>query len=117
MNYETITRKGLDGWVAETSAQIGQEPTGKRMLKLTTARGRGGLCTSASISIHQPGGIRMFRIGGDDFHRPVVNAAPCNRVTENAVLQLHNRALLECPALIGEATAFYAQRETQPDER
>ena len=116
MDYETTTRKGIDGWEAETSAEIGQVPTGKRMLKLKTARGRGGLCTSASIHILQPDGMRMFRICGDDFHRCVINTAPCNRVTENAVLQLHCRALLELPALVGEAKAFYAQRETQSDE-
>lgn len=48
MTYETKTSKGYDGWQAVSEAEIGQTAEGPRILKLRTAKTRGGIAASAS---------------------------------------------------------------------
>lgn len=115
MTYETNTRKGFDGWEATSEAALGQTAEGTRILRLKTAKIRGGVATSANVLVRQIRGgfasetYAMF----SDFYKREVVSAPCNRVTEKAVLDVHSCALLEMDSLINEAKAFYAERESQ----
>lgn len=115
MNYEVITQKGYDGWEAKSEALLGETPEGLRILKLRTSKTRGGLDTTASVCIRQDRGnyaSETFVIFQDFYKRGIAPTA-CKRVTEKAVLEVHNRALLEMEALIKEATAFYTEEKSQ----
>ena len=48
-----------------------------------------------------------------DFYKRALAPTECKRVTEKAVLEVHNRALLEMDNLIIQAQAFYAERAAQ----
>lgn len=116
MTYEITTSKGFDGWRAESTASIGETPEGRRVLKLTTHKIRGGLDAYASVYIlndNASGFTSMTTEIFGDFLKSSIAPTPCNRVTEKAVLDVHKFALLQMDKLIEEAKAFYAQREVQ----
>ena len=110
MTYEIKTRKGYDGWMAESKAQLGDTPEGIRTLELTTSKISGGLAASANIFYYKPDGSKMTVIF-QDFAKRGIAKTPCNRVTEKAVLQVHKKALQEMDRLIEEAKAFYENQE------
>lgn len=110
MIYETKTRKGFDGWRAESIAELGDTPAGKRMLELVTSKKRGGLGANANVYIYKPDGVRVTEIFGD-FYKGNIAFTPCHRVTEKAVLEVHSLALQEMDNLIEQAKAFYTERE------
>jgi hypothetical protein len=116
MTYEIETRKGNDGWEARSEATLGETPEGTRILKLRTSKTRGGLDTNASVCIRKDEGrgfiSEMTEIFGD-FYQPAIAPTECKRVTEKAVLEVHNRALLRMDSLITQAKAFYAERAAQ----
>lgn len=119
MTYETKTSKGFDGWRAESIVTLGETSEGTRKLELVTYKVRGGIAAHASVFIWKDGGdgfsCKMTEIFGD-FRKTGIAATPCKRVTENAVKEVHARALLEMDALIEEAKAFYEKRAAQQAE-
>lgn len=117
MTYETKTSKGYDGWQAVSEAEIGQTAEGPRILKLRTAKTRGGLATSASVCIRKQAAQSGFmcettEIFGD-FFKSGIALTECRRVTEKAVLDVHQRALQDMDFLIRQARAFYEAKTQQ----
>ena len=116
MTYEMKTRKGFDGWRAESVAVLGETPEGTRKLELTTSKTRGGIAAYATVSIYKTceGGFssKTTEIFGD-FRKSGIEATPCNRVTEKAIREVHARALTHMDALIEEAKAFYIQKDQE----
>ena len=116
MTYEIDTQKTCLGWVATSEATLGETPEGLRILKLRTSKSRGGLDTTASVCIRQnrePGFLTETTEIFGDFYKRGIAPTECKRVTEKAVLEVHNRALLEMDNLITQAKAFYAERAAQ----
>ena len=117
MTYETKSSKGYDGWQAVSETEIGQTSEGPRILKLRTAKARGGLAASASVCIRKNAAQAGFmcettEIFGD-FYKSGIALTECRRVTEKAVLEVHSRALQGMDSLIVEAQEFYRNREAQ----
>ena len=116
MTYKINTRKAHDGWEAGSEATLGETPEGLRILKLRTSKSRGGLDTTASVCIRQNRGNGFIsettEIFGD-FYKRSLAPTECKRVTEKAVLEVHNRALLQMDNLTTQAKAFYADRAAQ----
>lgn len=116
MIYETQTSKGYDGWQAVSEAEIGQTAEGPRILKLRTAKTRGGLAASASVCIRKDAGTGFMsettEIFGD-FYKSGIALTECRRVTEKAVKEVHDHALQTMDSLIVEAQEFYRNREAQ----
>jgi hypothetical protein len=117
MTYETKTSKGFDGWQAVSEAEIGQIAEGKRILKLRTAKTRGGLAASASVCIRKQAGQAGFmcettEIFGD-FYKSGIALTECCRVTEKTVLEVHQRALQDMDLLTRQAKAFYEAKTQQ----
>ena len=115
MTYETKTSKGYDGWQAISEAEIGQTVEGARILKLRTAKTRGGLAASASVCIRRPAAqaglmCETTEIFGD-FYKSGIALTQCRRVTEKAVLEVHARALQDMDSLTRQAKAFYEAKE------
>lgn len=115
MTYEVITHKAYDGWEARSEALLGETPEGLRILKLRTSKTCGGLDTTASVCIRQDKGAYSSEthVIFQDFYKRGIAPTLCKRVTEKAVLEVHNRALLGMDALIKEATTFYAAHKIQ----
>lgn len=117
MTYETKSSKGYDGWQATSEAEIGQTAEGPRILKLRTAKARGGLAASASVCIRKNAAQAGFmcettEIFGD-FYKSGIALTECRRVTEKAVLEVHSRALQGMDSLTRQAKAFYEAKEQQ----
>ena len=117
MTYETKSSKGYDGWQAVSETEIGQTSEGPRILKLRTAKARGGLAASASVCIRKNAAQAGFmcettEIFGD-FYKSGIALTECRRVTEKAVLEVHSRALQDMDSLIEQAKAFYEAKEQQ----
>ena len=111
MSYEVKTRKGHDGWKAESEAVLGETSEGTRILELTTTKVRGGLAAYANVFIQKDSGngyLTKSTVIFQDFNKHGIAATPCKRVTEKAVLEVHERALLEMDEIVEEAKAFYA---------
>lgn len=110
MTYEIKTSKGSNGWRAESKTELGDTPEGMRTLELTTYKIPGGLAASANVFYYKPDGSKMTMIFQDFVKRGIAKTS-CSRVTEKAVLQVHEKALLEMNSLIGEAKAFYEKQD------
>ena len=112
MTYDITTQKGYDGWEATSEAILEELSQGTRILKLRTSKSRGGLAASATVSIRsQSNGFQCetTEIFGD-FSKHNIAPTPCKRVTEKAVLEVHQRALQEMDELIEQAQAFYREK-------
>lgn len=111
MPYKTQTRKGYNGWEATSEAVIGETDSGTRILKLRTARTRGGISSAASVCERQNRDGAFYAevtaIFGD-FYKSNIAPVACNRVTEKAVIAAHTDALPHMDDLIAQAKAFYA---------
>ena len=113
MTYEVKTSKAYDGWEARSEAILSKTSEGLQILKLRTSKSRGGIDAYASVCIRQNQGkcfISETHAIFHDFYKRGIAPTECKRVTEKAVLEVHNRALLEMDNLIKEAKAFYAER-------
>ena len=116
MTYKITTQKASDGWEARSEATLGETPEGLRILKLRTSKTPGGLDTTASVCIRQNRGNGFISETTEifyDFYQRGIAPTECKRVTEKAVLEVHNRALLQMDNLITQAKAFYAERAAQ----
>ncbi len=115
MNYQTQINKGYDGWSAKSEAVIGETPKGTRILRLRTAKARGGLATTASVFIRtmQSGCPVETTVLFGDFLKSGIAATPCNRVTEKSIETAHKAALAHMESLIAEAQAFYNSQTAQ----
>lgn len=113
MTYQTHITKGYDGWQGVSEAVIGETATGTRILKLRTSKIQGGLSAFASVCIRSGKGnfqtetTRIF----EDFVKSNIAPTRVKRVTERAVTDVHNLALLEMDDIVKEAKAFYAEKE------
>lgn len=113
MTYEVKTQNGYNGWTAESTAEIGKTPEGTRVLELTTSKNNGGLAACANVYILKDLGDGFHSkstVMFQDFRKHNIAATPCKRVTENAVIEAHNRALLKMDEIVQEAKAFYANQ-------
>ncbi len=109
MNYKTKINKGYDGWQAQSEAIVGETPEGTRILRLRTSKVRGGLSSTASVSIRslKNGFATETTILFQDFFKSGIAPTPCNRVTEKSIEAAHKAALEQMESLIAEALAFY----------
>ncbi len=116
MTYEIETQKGFDGWRAESVAVLGETPEGTRKLELTTSKARGGIAAHVTVSIYKDcdSGFssKTTEIFGD-FRKSNIAPTPCKRVTEKAILEVHEKALLQMGDLIAEATEFYRTKNRE----
>ena len=114
MTYQTTVNKGHDGWRAESLAVLGEVPTGTRKLVLSTSKVRGGLSSYASVYIYKEdenGFSSKETVIFQDFAKGNIAPTPCKRITERAVRDAHECALLEMKDLIKEAKDFYENLE------
>lgn len=113
MTYETIIQKGYQGWEARSEAVLGETPKGTRILKLRTSKIQGGLSAFASVCVRSGKGqfqtetTRIF----EDFVKPNIAPTRVKRVTERAVSEVHEIALLQMDDIVNEAIAFYEAKE------
>jgi len=109
MTYQTHITKGHDGWEAKSEAVLGETPKGTRILKLRTAKTRGGLSASASVCIRkgEDGYATDTTVIFQDFFKSGIAPTPCKRVTEKSIQSAHENALEHMGQLVIEATAFY----------
>lgn len=111
MSYEIKTRKGHRGWVAESTAELGETPEGMRMLELFTSKCRGGLVATAHVYVLKDQGngfVTKTTTIFQDYNKQAIAPTPCKRVTEKALINAHQSALLEMDDIVEEAKAFYA---------
>lgn len=109
-NYEIKTNKGYNGWTAETDIVLEKFEKCSRILRISTLKGRGEICSHASVHIQNTNSISTDLFG--DFNKRNIQVAPCKRVNEKAVLQVHQQAVLKIPALIEVAKAFYVNKKS-----
>ena len=113
MTYETITQKGYQGWEAQSEAVLEETSKGTRILKLRTSKIQGGLSAFASVCVRSGNGTfrtettRIF----EDFVKSNIAPTRVKRVTERAVSEVHQLALLQMDNIIAEAKAFYEAKE------
>ena len=114
MTYQTHISKGYNGWQATSEAVLGETPQGTRILKLRTAKARGGVSASASVCIRKGQGdyATETTVIYQDFFKSGIAPQPCKRVSEKAIQSAHENALEHMGQLIKEATAFY-ERQSQ----
>lgn len=118
MTYEIKTEKGYNDWRAKSEAVLSEVESGTRILELTTSKSHGGLDAHVSVFILKKcNGFtsKETEIFGD-FSKSNIAPTECKRVTEKAVLEVHNRALLEIDEFIRAAKAFYAKRDAENSE-
>lgn len=101
-NFQTFTRKGDNGWRAETVADIG----GGRQLQLFTRKMKGKLVTAASVG--RVDGAFFTHVIFEDFYRVLERADV--RVTEKAVQAQHAEYLEMLPAIVADAEEHYATK-------
>lgn len=113
MTYQTHISKGIEGWQATSEAVLGETQTGTRILKLRTAKVRGGLSASASVCIRKgaDGYATETTVIFQDFFKSGIAPQPCSRVTEKAIQSAHENALKHMGQLVKDATAFYEAQE------
>lgn len=111
MNYQTIIQKGQDGWNAKSEAVLGETPEGTIILSLRTSKARGGLASTASVSIRsvKNGYAVDTTVLFEDFFKSNIAPTPCNRIKEKAIELAHQAALAYMESLIAHAKAFYNQ--------
>lgn len=121
MTYETLIRKGRDGFEAKTEIVLegvktkGEGGTsfnrpGKSVLTISTGKSsfNKGLRSFASASFHGDDGTITTVLFGDYSKTLAKNFERC---TEKTVTKLHAEVLVMVPAILEEVTAFYAPKE------
>ncbi len=110
MTYSVDVTKGYNGWNARSIVSIGQTLEGERVLELNTYKNRGGIAAQASVFIYKIDGSKCTEIFGD-YSKNGIAQTPCKRVTEKAVRQVHDAALLQLDKIKEEALAFYEKKD------
>lgn len=113
MNDNTKTKKGYDGWEATTTREIAQVEDGMRVLKLRTAKIRGGIATNARVSVVNEALGKETTIIFQDYSKSNICPMPCKRVTEKTILQAHEQAKTKLDELTEEVKAFYVNLDAQ----
>lgn len=107
----THTRKGRDGWIAESNYPLG----GHRLLKVSTWKGSyGGVSTSASVCEVNSDGSSVIALFAD-YSKTIITDRGV-RCTEKTVTQQHATALAMLPDVVREVTDFYVRKDAKDAE-
>lgn len=116
MTYPTtLTKHPVHGWQAVTEVVLHDTEKGTRILRLRTAKAKGGIAATASVFVREDCGGYATETHAifADFYKSGIAPAACARVTQKAIESAHQHALPFLDGLIEDATAFYAAKQQQ----
>lgn len=99
-------------WQGKTTIDLQAKETenGKPILEIRTACDYYGRLETTALVCYEKNGSVMFRIGAGDFYKKIAIHSEVKRVTEKAVKEKHEAALISIESLKTEAESHLAAR-------